>query len=128
MSRQQENIDGFLRIAQDISIMSYMTLTKQYKENIIKKTITYIKDELKGMEVEFDRMFKVDVKTQQGLEEWIVVGISEEGMIRGRNDIGDDVELDLNEMDVETLSYMIDQLLEVNYKVMEYDVKKVLNN
>ena len=104
--------------------MSYITLTKQYKENLIKKTITYIKDELKGMEVEFDRMFKVDVETSdQGPEEWIVVGISEEGMITGRNDIGDDVEFDLNGIDVETLSYMLDQLLEVNYKSMDYEVR-----
>jgi len=103
--------------------MSYITLTKQYKENLIKKTITYIKDELKGMEIEFDRMFKVDVETQEGPEEWIVVGITEEGLLRGRNDIGDDVEFDLNGIDVETLSYMIDQLLEVNYKVMDYEVR-----
>lgn len=103
--------------------MSYITLTKQYKENLIKKTITYIKDELKGMEVEFDRMFKVDVDTQKGPEVWIVVGISEEGMITGRNDIGDDVEFDLNGIDVETLSYMLDQLLEVNYKSMDYEVR-----
>ena len=103
--------------------MSYITLTKQYKENLIKKTITYIKDELKGMEVEFDRMFKVDVETQKGPEVWIVVGISEEGMITGRNDIGDDVEFDLNGIDVETLSYMLDQLLEVNYKSMDYEVR-----
>lgn len=103
--------------------MSYITLTKQYKENLIKKTITYIKDELKGMEVEFDRMFKVDVETQKGPEVWIVVGISEEGMVTGRNDIGDDVEFDLNGIDVETLSYMLDQLLEVNYKSMDYEVR-----
>ena len=103
--------------------MSYITLTKQYRENLIKKIITYIKDELKGMEVEFDRMFKVDVETQKGPEEWIVVGISEEGMIMGRNDIGDDVEFDLNGIDVETLSYMLDQLLEVNYKSMDYEVR-----
>ena len=103
--------------------MSYITLTKQYKENLIKKTTTYIKDELKGMEVEFDRMFKVDVDTQKGPEVWIVVGISEEGMVTGRNDIGDDVEFDLNGIDVETLSYMLDQLLEVNYKSMDYEVR-----
>lgn len=104
--------------------MSYITLTKQYKQNLIKKTITYIKDELKGMEVEFDRMFKVDVETtDMGPEEWIVVGISEEGMVMGRNNIGDDVEFDLNGIDVETLSYMLDQLLEVNYKSMDYEVR-----
>jgi len=104
--------------------MSYITLTKQYKENLIKKTITYIKYELKGMEVEFDRMFKVDVETtDKGPEEWIVVGISEEGMVTGRNNIGDGVEFDLNGLDVETLSYMLDQLLEVNYKSMDYEVR-----
>ena len=103
--------------------MSYITLTKQYKENLIKKTITYIQDELRGMEVEFDRMFKVDVETQKGPEEWIIVGISEEGMITGRNYIGDDVEFDMNGIDVETMSYMLDQLLEVNYKVMDYEVR-----
>tara|TARA_B100000497_G_C7567403_1_gene342037 strand:+ start:370 stop:681 length:312 start_codon:yes stop_codon:yes gene_type:complete len=103
--------------------MSYITLTKQYKENLITKAITYIKDELRGMEIEFDRMFKVDIETQKGPEEWIVVGISEEGMVTGRNDMGDDVEFDLNGIDVETLSYMMDQLLEVNYKSMDYEVR-----
>ncbi len=103
--------------------MSYITLTKQYKENLITKAITYIKDELRGMEIEFDRMFKVDIETQKGPEECIVVGISEEGMVTGRNDMGDDVEFDLNGIDVETLSYMMDQLLEVNYKSMDYEVR-----
>ena len=103
--------------------MSYITLTKQYKENLITKAITYIKDELRGMEIEFERMFKVDVETQKGPEEWIVVGISEEGMVTGRNNMGDDVEFDLNGIDVETLSYMMDQLLEVNYKSMDYEVR-----
>ena len=103
--------------------MSYITLTKQYKENLITKAITYIKDELRGMEIEFDRMFKVDIETQKGPEEWIVVGISEEGMVTGRNDMGDDVEFDLNGIDVETLSYMMDQLLEVNYTSMDYEVR-----
>ena len=103
--------------------MSCITLTKQYKENLITKAITYIKDELRGMEIEFDRMFKVDVETQKGPEEWIVVGISEEGMVTGRNNMGDDVEFDLNGIDVETLSYMMDQLLEVNYKSMDYEVR-----
>ena len=103
--------------------MSYITLTKQYKENLITKAITYIKDELRGMEIEFERMFKVDIETQKGPEEWIVVGISEEGMVTGRNNMGDDVEFDLNGIDVETLSYMMDQLLEVNYKSMDYEVR-----
>jgi hypothetical protein len=44
-------------------------------------------------------------------------------MITGRNYIGDDVEFDMNGIDVETMSYMLDQLLEVNYKVMDYEVR-----
>lgn len=101
--------------------MSYITLTKQYKENLKKKTIKYIKDELKGVEIVFDRMFKVDVDTHpSGPEEWIVVGITDEGMVTGRNSVGDDVEFDLDGIDIETLSYMLDQLLEVNYKSMSY--------
>ena len=95
--------------------MSYFTLTKQYKENLMKKTTTYIKNELKGMEVKFERMFKADVETQKGFEQWIVVGITKDGVIRGRNTIEDDVEFDLNVIGVETMSYMLDQLLEVNY-------------
>ena len=95
--------------------MSYFTLTKQYKENLMKKTTTYIKNELKGMEVKFERMFKADVETQKGFEQWIVVGITKDGVLRGRNTIEDDVEFDLNVIGVETMSYMLDQLLEVNY-------------
>ena len=99
--------------------MSYFTLTKQYKENLIKRTTNYIKNELKGMEVKFERMFKVDVETQRGSEEWIVVGITKDGMLRGRNTIEDDVEFDSNVIGVETMSYMLDQLLEVNYTSMK---------
>lgn len=95
--------------------MSYFTLTKQYKENLMKKTTTYIKNELQGMEVKFERMFKADVETQKGFEQWIVVGITKDGVLRGRNTIEDDVEFDLNVIGVETMSYMLDQLLEVNY-------------
>jgi hypothetical protein len=95
--------------------MSYFTLTKQYKENLMKRTTTYIKNELKGMEVKFERMFKADVETQKGFEQWIVVGITKDGVLRGRNTIEDDVEFDLNVIGVETMSYMLDQLLEVNY-------------
>ena len=95
--------------------MSYFILTKQYKENLMKKTTTYIKNELQGMEVKFERMFKEDVETQKGFEQWIVVGITKDGVLRGRNTIEDDVEFDLNVIGVETMSYMLDQLLEVNY-------------
>ena len=98
--------------------MSYITLTQQYKENLKTKIIKYIKDELKGEEVEFDQMFSVDIETSQGPEEWIVIGINEDGVLTGRNSIGDYIDFDIHGLGIEPLSYMLDQLLEVNYKVL----------
>lgn len=97
--------------------MSYITLTQQYKDNLKRNIIKYIKDELKGNEIEFDKMFKVDIDTDHGPEEWIVIGINEDGLLTGRNSIGDYIDFDINGIDIETLSYMLDQLLEVNYKI-----------
>jgi len=102
--------------------MSYITLTKQYKENLNRKIVKYIKDELDGNEIEFDQMFTVDVDTDHGPEQWIVIGINEDGLVTGRNSIGDDIDFDLSGIDVETLSYMLDQFLEVNYKTLVLDV------
>lgn len=102
--------------------MSYITLTKQYKENLNRKIVKYIKDELDGNEVEFDQMFTVDVDTDHGPEQWIVIGINEDGSVTGRNSIGDGIDFDLSGIDIETLSYMLDQLLEVNYKTLVLDV------
>ena len=101
--------------------MSYITLTKQYKENLNRKIVKYIKDEIDGNEIEFDQMFTVDVDTDHGPEQWIVIGINEDGLVTGRNSIGDDIDFDLSGIDIETLSYMLDQLLEVNYKTLAYD-------
>ena len=101
--------------------MSYITLTKQYKENLNRKIVKYIKDELDGSEVEFDQMFTVDVDTDHGPEQWIVIGINEDGLVTGRNSIGDGIDFDLSGIDIETLSYMLDQLLEVNYKTLVLD-------
>jgi len=101
--------------------MSYITLTKQYKETLSRKIVKYIKDELDGNEIEFDQMFTVDVDTDHGPEQWIVIGINEDGLVTGRNSIGDDIDFDLSGIDVETLSYMLDQLLEVNYKTLVLD-------
>lgn len=101
--------------------MSYITLTKQYKENLNRKIVKYIKDELDGNEIEFDQMFTVDVDTDHGPEQWIVIGINEDGLITGRNSIGDNIDFELSGIDVETLSYMLDQLLEVNYKTLVLD-------
>lgn len=101
--------------------MSYITLTKQYKENLKGKIVKYIKDELDGNPIEFDQMFKVDIDTDQGPEEWIVIGVSEEGLLTGRNNIGDYIDFELGGIDIETLSYIIDQLLEVNYKTLVLD-------
>lgn len=101
--------------------MSYITLTKQYKENLKGKIVKYIKDELDGNPIEFDQMFKVDIDTDQGPEEWIVIGVSEEGLLTGRNSIGDYIDFELAGIDIETLSYIIDQFLEVNYKTLVLD-------
>lgn len=101
--------------------MSYITLTKQYKENLNRKIVKYIKDELDGNEIEFDQMFTVDVDTDHGPEQWIVIGINEDGLVTGRNSIGDNIDFELSGIDVETLSYMLDQLLEVNYKTLVLD-------
>lgn len=101
--------------------MSYITLTKQYKENLKGKIVKYFKDELDGNPIEFDQMFKVDIDTDQGPEEWIVIGVSEEGLLTGRNSIGDYIDFELGGIDIETLSYIIDQLLEVNYKTLVLD-------
>lgn len=101
--------------------MSYITLTQQYKENLKSKILKYIKDELKENPIEFDSMFHVTIDTTDGPEQWIVIGITEEGMLTGRNDIGDYFDFDIHGLDIEVLSYMLDQLLEVNYKIVEYE-------
>ena len=101
--------------------MSYITLTQQYKENLKSKILKYIKDELKENPIEFDSMFHVTIDTTDGPEQWIVIGITEEGMLTGRNDIGEYFDFDIHGLDVEYLSYMLDQLLEVNYKIVAYE-------
>src|SRR6056300_2038655 len=101
--------------------MSYITLTQQYKDNLKNKIIKYVKDELKESSIEFDHQFQVSIDTSQGLEDWIVIGITEEGLLTGRNEIGDYVDFDIHGIDIEVLSYMLDQLLEVNYKIVEYE-------
>lgn len=97
--------------------MSYIILTRQYKENLKSKIVRYIKDELKGMEVEFDMKFNASVHTDYEIEERIIEGIDDGGNLIGRNSI-DYVDINLNELDVETMSYMLDQLMEVNYKLL----------
>lgn len=106
--------------------MSYITLTQQYKENLKNKIVKYIKDELKGNAIEFDTKFFVDItEHEQGETRWVCSGINEEGLVYGNFDwgdsLGDEVEFDINGIDVETLSYMLDQLLEVNYKTLVYE-------
>ena len=101
--------------------MSYITLTQQYKENLKSKILRYIKDELKENPIEFDSMFHVTIDTSDGPEQWIVIGITEEGLLTGKNEIGDYFDFDIHGLDVEYLSYMLDQLLEVNYKTLTYE-------
>lgn len=98
--------------------MSYITLTRQYKENLKGKILKYIKDELKGMGVEFDIKFNASVHTQYEIEERFIEGIDEEGNLIGKNTYLDYVDISLDELDIETMSYMLYQLIEVNYKLL----------
>ena len=101
--------------------MSYITLTQQYKENLKGKILKYIKDELKGNPIEFDSMFRVNVETDYGPEEWIVIGIDEQGLLTGKDAVGDYADFDIHGLGIDVLSYMLDQLLEVNYKTLVYE-------
>ena len=101
--------------------MSYITLTQQYKDTLTSKIVKYVTEELKGNPIEFDRMFKTDVETQRETEQWVVMGINEDGLLTGRNEIGDYIDFEIKGLDIETLAYLLDQLLEVNYKIAVYE-------
>jgi len=100
--------------------MSYIILTKQFKENLQTKIVRYIKDELKGNDVLFDQKFQVSINEEEhGDTMWICEGITGEGQLFGRTSWGDEVEWDVYGMEVEELAYVLDQLLEVNYSVLQ---------
>ena len=105
--------------------MSYVQLLEDYKHKVQTKVIRYIKEELKGNPVQFDRMFKVtvEVRGHDESEEWICTGVTEDGLLSGRDTVGDDIEFEVRGMDVEVLSYILDQLLEVNYKIVVDDLE-----
>lgn len=98
--------------------MSYITLTQQYKQTLKSKILKYIKDELQGMEIEFDSRFNASVHTDYEIEERFIEGIDEDGNLIGKNSISDYVDINIDDLDVEVMSYMLDQLLEVNYKLL----------
>jgi len=102
--------------------MSYVTLTNQYKDTLIRKYIKYVKQELNEMSVEFDSMFFVDVPIDDDSERWICTGITEEGLLTGRDTIGNDVDFEIHGLDIDTMSYIMDQLLEVNYSVLQLEL------
>ena len=106
--------------------MSYVQLLEDYKHKVQTKVIRYIKEELKGNPIEFDRMFQVnvDVRGFSEPETWLCTGITEEGLLTGRDGIGDDIDFEVKGMDVETVSYILDQLLEVNYKLLVDDFEE----
>jgi len=100
--------------------MSYITLTKQYKDNLKGKITKYVQDELNGSEIVFDQKFQVDVDEEKhGTTTWICEGITEDGQLFGSTSWGDSVEWDIHGLDVEVLAYILDQLLEVNYNVLQ---------
>lgn len=100
--------------------MSYTTLTKQYKDNLKGKIMKYVNEELKGNEIIFDNKFQVEVDEEKnGMTTWICEGITDHGLLFGTTTWGDDIEWDIQGLDVEVLSYLLDQLLEVNYNVLQ---------
>lgn len=103
--------------------MSYVTLTNQYKETLIGKFVKYVKQELDGMNIQFDTMFFVDVPIDDDSERWVCTGITEEGLLTGRDAIGNDVDFEIKGLDVDTMSYIIDELMEVNYSVLQLELE-----
>lgn len=101
--------------------MSYVTLTNQYKETLMGKFVKYVKQELDGMCIQFDTMFFVDVPIDDDSERWICTGITEEGLLTGRDAIGNDVDFEINGLDIDTMSYIIDELMEVKYSVLQLE-------
>ena len=101
--------------------MSYVTLTNQYKDTLIRKYIKYVKQELNETSVEFDSMFFVDVPIDDDSERWICSGITNEGLLTGRDTIGNDVDFEITGLDIDTMSYIMDQLMEVKYSVLQLD-------
>tara|TARA_Y100000385_G_C12850967_1_gene533071 strand:+ start:173 stop:481 length:309 start_codon:yes stop_codon:yes gene_type:complete len=102
--------------------MSYVTLTNQYKDTLVRKYINYVKQELKETSIEFDSMFFVDVPIDDDSERWICRGITSEGLLTGRDTIGNDVDFEITGLDIDTMSYIMDQLMEVNYSVLQLEL------
>ncbi len=101
--------------------MSYITLTNQYKQTLIGKYTKYVKQELNGIEIKFDTMFFVDIPCGNEIERWVCTGITEEGLLTGRDSNGDHVDFEIKGLDIDTMSYIVDQLMEVNYRVLQLD-------
>lgn len=101
--------------------MSYIELTNQYKQTLIGKYVKYVKQELVDMEIKFDSMFYIKVPIGNDTEKWVCIGITEEGLLTGRDTIGNDVDFEVSGLDIDTLSYIIDQLMEVNYSVIQLE-------
>ena len=101
--------------------MSYIELTNQYKQTLIGKYVKYVKQELVDMEIKFDSMFYIEVPIDNDTERWVCTGITEEGLLTGRDTIGNDVDFEVSGLDIDTLSYIIDQLMEVNYSVLQLE-------
>tara|TARA_B110000977_G_scaffold136952_1_gene173920 strand:+ start:195 stop:461 length:267 start_codon:yes stop_codon:yes gene_type:complete len=85
------------------------------------KFVKYVKQELDGMSIQFDTMFFVDVPIDDDSERWICTGITEEGLLTGRDAIGNDVDFEIKGLDIDTMSYIIDELMEVKYSVLQLE-------
>lgn len=99
--------------------MSYTVITREYKDTLKSKIKSYIKDELEDFEVTFDRQFIIQVPTSDEYESRVITHIDGEGHLIGKNPYGIERKVSIEDLDVESLSYILDQLLEVNYKILE---------
>jgi len=102
--------------------MSYKTLTEQYNYKLKKKISNYVYFELAGLEIEFENYFNIFSKktNQDGYEKKVCTGITKKGMLTGKDQKGNITNFNLNVINTEQLSYLLDQLLELNYKVLNF--------
>lgn len=101
--------------------MSYTALITDYKTKLVEKIGNHLMSKLNEDDgILFETMFQVSLDDgEYGINVSICEGMNYNGTLFGRDEIGDDREWTLKEMDVETLSYVLDQLLEVNYSVLQ---------
>ena len=98
--------------------MSYVTLVEGAKSKVKERIMRYVSEKFKDDEVIFNQMFFLDIDREYEVERFICRGIKGDGTLFGRDANGDDAEWTMEGLSIEELTYIIDQLLETNYKVL----------